>query len=118
MPPKIVRTYRAPKKTQPKANRTQGTTSRKRQVSEDSDESSSDRGAGARQSKKRQKGKGKGKKPALVPESAEEKSNDESDEPQVIELSSDPENDAEREDDEVHSYYSRLHLPVNVRTGG
>jgi hypothetical protein len=103
MPPKIKHTNGAPKKAQPKANQAQCVTSRKRQVCEDSDESLSDKGA--KQSQKRLKGKGKGKTQIPVPilESVAEPSSEESDEPQAIKLTSDPENLAEHDNDEVCS---------------
>jgi hypothetical protein len=84
-------------------NQAQHVTSRKRQVCEDSDKSLSDRGA--KQSQKRLKGKGKGKtrKPVPILESVTEPSSEESDEPQAIKLTSDPENLAEHDNDEVHS---------------
>jgi hypothetical protein len=67
------------------ANTRQGqrTSSRKRQVNEDS-ESSSDQSM--RRSQKRQRQKGKGKKAAVPVESVEESSTESSDEPDVIDI--------------------------------
>jgi hypothetical protein len=100
MPPKIKRTYAAPKRAQP-TKAAQGPSSRKRQVCDDSESDNV-----TKQSQKRQKQKGKGRKPIpVLEETVDERSSEESDGPEAIELfaSSEPGNNTKHERLEVPS---------------